>query len=107
MHFHTTPAAFWLITSFFFFLNLIHFIACFLKDPKNFFMQSLPLYTSCLYFRSSNDDMVNIEKSNGICSPTFVLDKFSELSLYLSIVLLNNQNLHKKEMVLYQIFDTD
>ena len=32
-----------------------------------------------------NDDFANIEKPNGICSPTFVVDEFSGLFLHPSI----------------------
>ena len=42
-----------------------------------------------------NDDFVDIEKPDGICSLTFIVDKFSELFLHLSI-FSTEQNLHKK-----------
>ena len=32
-----------------------------------------------------NDDIVDIEKPDGICSPTFVVDEFSGLFLHSSI----------------------
>ena len=48
-------------------------------------MQSLPLYASCLISALLNDDMLDIEKPNGICSPTFVVDEFSGLFLHPSI----------------------
>ena len=32
-----------------------------------------------------NEDIVNIEKSGGLCSPTFVVDYFSGLLLHLSV----------------------
>ena len=32
-----------------------------------------------------DDDIVDIEKPDGICSPTFVVDEFSVLFLYPSI----------------------
>ena len=60
MHFHTIPAAILLINLFVFFLKLIIFIACSLKDSQNFFMQSLPLYTSCLFSRLLNNDIVDL-----------------------------------------------
>ena len=66
----------------FFFLKLIIFIACSLK---NFFIQFLPLYTSCLFSMLLNEDIIDIEKSNGICLLTFVVDQFSGLFLYSSI----------------------
>ena len=53
---------------FFLLLKLIIFNACFLKGSQNFFIESLPPYTSCLFFMSLNDDIVDIEKPDGICS---------------------------------------
>ena len=41
-------------------------MACSLKDSQNFFIQSLSLYTSCLFSMLLNDDIVDIEKSDGI-----------------------------------------
>ena len=43
---------------------------------------------------SLNDDIVEIEKPDGICSPTFAVDEFSGLFLHQSF-LLNIQDLHK------------
>ena len=40
-------------------------------------------------------DIVNIEKPNGICSPTFVVIEFSGLFLHPSSFLLNIHDLHK------------
>ena len=40
-------------------------------------MESLPLYTLCLLSMLLNDDIVDIEKPNGICSVTFVEDEFA------------------------------
>ena len=57
--------------------NSIISIVCSLKDSKNFSMHSLPLYTSCLFSILFNVDIVGIEKSDGICSPSFVVDEFS------------------------------
>ena len=48
-------------------------------------MQTLPLYTSCLFSMLLNEDIVDIEKSEGIYSLTFVLDEFSGLFLHPSI----------------------
>ena len=48
---------------YFFFLKLIISVACFLKDSQNFFMQSLPLYTSCLFSMLLNDNMVEMKKA--------------------------------------------
>ena len=67
------------------FLKSIVFIACSLKDSQNFFMQSIPLYTSCLFSMSLNDDIADIKKINGICSLTSVEDEFSRLFLHSSI----------------------
>ena len=56
-----------------------YFIACSLKNSQNFFRQSLPLYTSSLFFMLLNEGIVDIEKPDGICSLTFVVDEFSGL----------------------------
>ena len=74
-----------LITSLFFCLKLVIFSACSLKDSQNFFIQSLPLYTSCLFSMLLNEDIVHIEKPGGICSLTFVVDEFSGLFLHPSV----------------------
>ena len=42
-------------------------------------MQPLSLYTSCLFFMIVHSDIVDIEKSDRICGPTFVVDEFSGL----------------------------
>ena len=55
---------------------------CSLKDWQNFFLQSLPLCTSCLFSMFLNDDIVGIEKINGMCAPNFVVDEFSGLFLH-------------------------
>ena len=64
-----------LITSFFLFLKLIVFIERSLENSQNFFMQSLPLYTSCLFSMLLNEDILEIEKPDGTFSLTFVVDK--------------------------------
>ena len=64
-----------LITSFFLFLKLIVFIERSLENSQNFFMQSLPLYTSCLFSMLLNEDILEIEKPDGIFSLTFIVDK--------------------------------
>ena len=71
-----------LLTTSFLFLRLIIFTAFSLKASKNFFMQSLPLCTSCLFSMFLNDDIREIEKPDGICWPTFALDEFSGLFLH-------------------------
>ena len=60
-------------------------ISCSLKDSKTFFMQSLPLDISCLFSIVLNDDVGDIEKADGKCSPTSVADEFSGLFLHPSI----------------------
>ena len=93
----------WFLCSFvnnfiFFFLKLVIFIACSLKYSQNFFIQYLPLYTSCLFPMLLNEDIVDIfffyqysqdsrgregtifysivdiEKPDGICSLTFAVN---------------------------------
>ena len=59
-------AALLVITSFF--LKLVIFIACNVKDSQKFFLQPLPLYTSYLFYIFLNDDNVDIEKPDGIFS---------------------------------------
>ena len=56
-----------------------------LRIQKNFFMQSLPLYTSYLFSLSLNYDIGDILKPGGICLSTSVVDDFSGLFLYPSI----------------------
>ena len=48
-------------------------------------MQTLRLYSLCLFSTLLNKDIIDIEKPDGICSPTFVVDEFSELFLHPSI----------------------
>ena len=55
---------------------------CTLKDSKNFFKQSLSLYTSCLFSMLLNDDIADIEKPDGICSITYVVNELSGLILH-------------------------
>ena len=68
-----------------FFLKLIIFIACVIKISKNFSIQSLPLYVSCLFSLLLNEDILDIEKPDGICLVTFVVDEFLGLFLHPSI----------------------
>ena len=77
-------AALLLITSLFFFLSLIIFIVCSLKDSQNFFIQSLPMHT-CFFSMLLNDDIVDIKKPDGICSLIFVVDEFLGFFLLPSI----------------------
>ena len=71
-----------LVTSYFFFLILIIFVVYSCQNSKNLFMQSLPLYTLCLFSILLHDDILDIEKPNTICSPTFDVDEFSGFLLY-------------------------
>ena len=48
-------------------------------------MQSLPLYRSCLFSMLLNEDIVDIEKLDGICLLTFLVDEFSGLFLHPSV----------------------
>ena len=48
-------------------------------------MQSLLLFTSCLFSMPLNDDIVDIENLDGICSLTFVIHEFSGIFLHPSI----------------------
>ena len=43
-----------------------------LKNLRIYFMQPLPLYTSCLFDMFLNGDIAVIEKADGIDSATFV-----------------------------------
>ena len=43
------------------------------------------MYTSWLFSILLNDNIVDIEKSDGICAPTFVVDEFSGLFLHPSV----------------------
>ena len=79
------PVALLLKTSFFFLLKSIIFKACFFKDSQNFFIQSLPLFTSCLFSMLLNDDILDTEKPDGICLPIFVMNEFLGLFLHSSV----------------------
>ena len=71
---------------------MIILLACSLTDLQNFFMQSLPLETSCLFSMLLNDDIVDIEKTDGIHSFTFVIDEISRLFSQLSVFCINPLN---------------
>ena len=51
-------------------------------DSQNVFIQSLPLHTSYLLSVLLNQYIVEIEKPDGICLLTFVVDEFSGLFLH-------------------------
>ena len=76
------------ITSFF--LKLIISVVCSLEDSQSFFMQFLPLYTSCLFSMVLNVNISDIKKPNGTSLLTFVVDKVSELFLYPSVFSIKN-----------------
>ena len=85
-----TDFAFWyeflallFITSFFKIISIV----CYPKDSQRFFMQSLPLYTSYLFSMILIDDILDIEKTDGTCLPTFVVDEFSGYFIHQSFLL--------------------
>ena len=47
---------------------------CSLKYSQNFFIQSLPLYMSCLFSMFLNDDIIDIEKFDGKYLCSFVVN---------------------------------
>ena len=65
----------------FFFLKLMIFTECPLKASQNFFIQSIPLHTPCLFSTYLNDDSVDIVKPDRIHSLTYVADDLSGLFL--------------------------
>ena len=70
----------------FFFLKLIIFIDCSLNNLQNLFIQSLPLYTSCLFFMLLYEDIVDIEKPDGICSLAYYYGRIFRI-VFTSITL--------------------
>ena len=83
------PAALLLTILIFFFLKLTAYIGRFLKNSQNFFIQSLPLYTSCLFSMLLNEHIVESEKPDEVCLLTFVPDEFLGLSLHSSSISLS------------------
>ena len=67
---------------------------CSLNDLQMFF-QSLPLYTLCLFSMLLNDDIVNMEKPDGIYLLTFAVDEFSDYFYIDQSFLLQKYNFHK------------
>ena len=61
------------------------FIAFSLKNSQDFFILSLPKYTSCLFYILLNEDIADIEKPYGIYLLTSVADAFPESFLHPSI----------------------
>ena len=68
---------------------------CFFKYSQNFIIQSFPLNTWWPIFMSLNDDIVDIEKSDAICSTTFDVDDLLGLLLHPSNFILTIQKLHR------------
>ena len=58
-------------------------------------MQSLPLHISSLFSMLLNDDIVDMEKPDGTCLPTFMWMNFQNYFYIYQSFLLNIQNLHK------------
>ena len=83
--FHAISAGCLLILSFSSFQSCLSLLRVLLRI---FFMQSSPLYTSCLFSIPSNDHMIDTEFPQGMCSATFVVDDFSKLFLQLYILLI-------------------
>ena len=73
----------------FFLFKINNFSACSFWF-KNFFIQSLPLQIPCLVSMLLKEDIIDIEKPDGICSLTFVVGEISGLFLHPSIFLLKN-----------------
>ena len=68
-----------------FFFKLIFSNACSLKDSQKFFVQYLSLFTLCLLSMFLNNDIVDIEKADGVCLLAFAVDNFSGLFLHSGI----------------------
>ena len=86
----TTDFFIFIVNNFFFYLFKIDYLHCSLKGLQNFFMQFLPLYGSCLFSMLLSDNIVDIERPDGTCLPTFFGDEFSELFLHLSIFIIKH-----------------
>ena len=56
-----------------------------LRIHKSFFVQYLSLYTLCLLSMLLNNDIVDIEKADGVCLLAFAVDNFSGLFLHSAI----------------------
>ena len=72
------------------FIFIFFNVACSLKYSQNFFIQTLHLYTLCLFSMLLNDDVVEIEKPDEISFLTFVVNEFSRLFLHQSIFSIKN-----------------
>ena len=69
----------------FFCSRLIIFSVCSRQYSQNLLRQFLSLYTSFLLPMFLNDDILDIQKPDRICSPTFAVDEFSGSFLQPSI----------------------
>ena len=56
-----------------------------INNSQRFFIESLPLYISCLFSMLLNEYIADIEKPVGICLLIFVVDEFPGLLLHPSI----------------------
>ena len=54
------------------------FFACSVKELRNFFIQYFPQYKVCLSSMWLNLQIVYIEYSQGICSPSSFVEELSE-----------------------------
>ena len=88
LHLHDFCCSF--VNDFISFKEIIILIACSRKDSQDFLKQFLPLYTSWYFSLFSNNSIVDLEKPDRICSPTFVADEFSELFLQSSILSIKH-----------------
>ena len=101
LHFLMIPTALFVNNFIFFFLKLVIFNACFLKDSQNFFIQSLPLYTSCLFSMLLNKDIVDIEKPDEMFVYFCCRSIFRIISTSINLFYYKFQDLHKKQIKAY------
>ena len=73
----------------FFFLILIIFIVCSLKDSQNVFIQSMPIHT-CFFSILLNYDIANIKKYDEICPLISVMDEILGFFLHPLIFSINH-----------------
>ena len=66
-----------------------------LKDSQNFFIQSLPLHTSCLFSMLLNDDIVDIKKLMEYVHLLLLGMNFKDYFYINQSFLLSIQDLHK------------
>ena len=73
-----------------FFSKLITFVTCSLRQLKNFFIQCSPRYILCLSSILSNAQMVDIEYLQGLYSPIFIVEDFSELFVHAFVFIIKD-----------------